>query len=128
MWKKTKAFDIEDVPSLCASDGGVGVDIGFLGHEDHENAFVEIFIKFIDENKAILSEYEVISITAKKPLSPTISRKINDGGINVLFQNTESIARDLYRSFNDMIVIELDGSNGKKLLRVIFDNPYFEFE
>ncbi|GMR17937.1 MAG: hypothetical protein BMS9Abin33_0332 [Gammaproteobacteria bacterium] len=128
MWKKQKIFDIENVSSLIASDGGVGVDIGFLRHEAHENAFIEIFVKFIEENKIILCEYEDISISAKKALSSAVSCQINEGGIKGLILNTEVIARDLYQSHNDMVIFELSGENDKKLLRVFFDNPYFEFE
>lgn len=125
--KGNQFVDIRDVLSLDASAGSVGVDIGYLGGEDHMNAFVGIFEKFVHDNKSTLGSYETISIMAKKPIGPFVASLAGPGGISLLFSNAREVGKELYNSNNEKVRLLLSGKGNTKELVVFFDNPHFSF-
>lgn len=122
-----KKFDIAQVPSLDASSGSVGVDIGYLSYDDHLNAFIDIFDKFVQDNKGILGTYDSISVEAKKPIGPLFLSLKEVGGVARLFSKAREIGNELYCSHNDKVELVLSGKGGRKSLFVTFDNPHFAF-
>ena len=127
MNRKGNQFDIREVPSLDASAGSVGVDIGYLGNEDHMNAFIGIFEKFVQDNKGTLGSYESISIKAKKPVGPLVASLSGPGGVSQLFSNAKEVGKELYNSNNEKVRLVLSGKGNTKELVVVFDNPHFSF-
>ena len=127
MSNKGRQFDIREVPDFDASSGSVGVDIGYLGHDDHMNAFIDIFEKFVQDNKNILDDYQSISVEAKKPIGPLVARLVEVGGVNRLFSSAREIGKELYCSNNNKVKLLLSGKNGQRTLFVVFDNPHFSF-
>ncbi|BAU47562.1 hypothetical protein SVA_0983 [Sulfurifustis variabilis] len=127
MNKKRSQFHITEVPSLDASAGSVGVDIGYLGYDDHMKAFVDIFEKFVHDNKGILSAFESISVEAKKPTGRLVVGLGAAGGVSSLFSNAREVGKELYCSNNDKVKLVLSGKGGQRSLFVTFDNPHFSF-
>ena len=127
MAKPRTLFSIEEVPSLDASAGAVYVDIGYLAHDDHLNAFVDIFAKFVHDNEETLRTYEYIFAKANKPLGPEVRGLEGPGGVEKLVSDAREIARALYVSLNEKVHLTFQGNVGTKELVVMFDNPSFEF-
>jgi hypothetical protein len=127
MNKKGSQFDIAEVPSLDASSGSVGVDIGYLSYDDHMNAFIDIFEKFVQDNNGILGAYESITVEAKKPIGPLVPSLKEVDGIACLFSKAREIGKELYCSHNDKVKLVLSGKADQKTLFVTFDNPHFAF-
>jgi hypothetical protein len=114
-------FSISDVPSLDASQGAVHVDIGYLADDDHLNAFLDIFEKFVQDNQHILRTFERVGVEAEKPIHGEI------GNVSTLTSKPREVARTLYASLNDEVHLALDGPAGKRVLAITFDNPSFKF-
>lgn len=112
-------FSVADLPSLRATRGPVVVDIGHLGNEDHLDAFVEIFTKFIKDNEDFLAAFDGASVSAKKPVAEIT--------IHQLREEPRVVARLLYSSLNQEVRILLQGRVHKNELVIYFDNPSFEF-
>jgi len=91
------------------------------------NAFIDIFEKFVQDNKNILDDYQSISVEAKKPIGPLVARLVEVGGVNRLFSSAREIGKELYCSNNNKVKLLLSGKNGQITLFVVFDNPHFSF-
>lgn len=120
-------FDIAHVPSLDASSGSVSADIGYLEHENHANAFISIFEKFVQDNKETLHNYQSMTACATKPLGPLVSSLSGSDGVSRLISNPKEIGKELYYSYNTTVLLVLSGLHGSKELEIFFDNPEFTF-
>jgi hypothetical protein len=127
MAKPRRPFSINEVPSLDVSAGAVYVDIGYLAHDDHLNAFVDIFAKFVHDNAETIRAYEHVFAKAKKALGPEVHRLEGSDGVERLVSDAREIARALYTSLNEKVHLTFQGKGGAKELIVMFDNPSFEF-
>src|SRR5260221_5973764 len=127
MAKPRKLFSIEDVPSLLASAEPVCVDIGYLGHDDHTNAFVDIFEKFVRDNEATIRAYESVFAKAAKPLEQKLRKLEGPTGTESLISDAREVGRALYDSLNEKVYLTFPGKAGVKELMVTLDNPCFEF-
>lgn len=116
---RQSSFSISDVQSLRANNGSVGVDIGYLENDDHLNAFIEIFSKFVQDNEDIIGAYENASIVSGDPYLNTTTKEI--------IEKPRDIARALYMAHKPVIKILLAGKVRGRQLIVGFDNPSFEF-
>ncbi len=116
------AFLITEVPSLDASRRQVYVDIGFLADEEHANAFVDIFEKFVQDNSRILSAFQRVEVQSAKPVAGGFANAA------ALLNAPRVVAKQLYESYNEEVRLMLTGETGSAVLVVTFDNPSFRFE
>lgn len=125
--KNDQTFDMADLPIIDISKKPVAIDISFLAHENHTNAFIDIFEKMIIDNWKIFKNYDVVEIEGKKPLGDLATSLNNKGGVQKLKAHARELARELYFTYNDEVLFVFYGSERKKELLIAFDNPYFAF-
>ncbi len=118
-------WNIAEVPRLDLVKG-TRVDIGFLGGEQHREAFVSLFAKVFSDNPTLATS-QLDSIEAKRPVAPqelanpTGTMKLADADLLAL-------ARILYDSRNETVFLNLSAAGVKSRLGIAFDDPEFWLE
>ena len=108
-------YDLEKIKELKLEDG-IYVDIGYLGYEEHENAFVDIFETVFMSNKGTVKCYKTIEI-----------QKMETDIAN-FYKNLRKYAKYLYNLREARIFLKLRGKNSVAYINVEFDNPNFYLE
>lgn len=132
MWsifrRKPQTFDLAQVPSLDLRQGFVTVDIGYLAHDAHTDAFARIFEKLLHDNESAFAGWTLNSIVAAQPIKEAPSALLPSTSFEVLLQDAQRAARVLCHSHNDKVRLDFGKEGKTKKLYVTFDNPSFDLE
>ena len=122
-----RQWSASEIPDLTFREDRLCVDIGFLGGEEHRSAFSAIFAKLLRDNAATLSGMDLLSVAAKRSVSlpPEVVTKLPTA---LAVIDVDSLARVLYDSHNEKVILQLRGPRGDAQLGVRFDDPEFWFE
>jgi hypothetical protein len=115
-----------DIPDLSFAGPTHSVDIGFLGGDQHRDAFVAIFHKMLADNRSSLEGLDLSELEARHTVSLTLQSGLSLP-MPLLGLDAHTLARDLYDSHNEEIVLVLVGKDGRWRLGMRFDNPEFWF-
>jgi len=116
------SFEISGVPTLDLAGGPASVDIGFLGGQEHRDAFVDIFAKMLRDNAPLFHDCRLESVESKRAvrLSPPLPITASD-----LIESPAPFARAIYDSGNEVLVLLFANGNGALRVGVRFLNPEF---
>ena len=120
-------FNPTNIPDLNISSGAVEVDIGYLAEDDHMNAFIDIFEKFVYDNKDNVSIYKSIKAKVENSSSSWIQDIGKTDGVKYLLANSREIGKELYSLGSDEVRLVFSDLFVEKELVIIFDNPYFKW-
>jgi len=101
------------------------VDIGYLAHEEHRRAFVDLYQRVLLDNADVLAGFSLASIRAKNEIDQ------ESLGLARLPTELTSIdpvrfAEGLYDSGNEIVQLRLERPDECADLRIMFDDPWFE--
>ncbi len=120
------SFEITSVPTLDLGAGTVSVDIGYLGGQEHRDAFVDIFAKMLRDSARLLADCRLERIESKRAVRFGPPLPIGAGD---LIASPAPFARAIYDSGNEvMVLLFANGVNGGETtlrIGVRFDNPGF---
>ena len=116
------SFEIAGVPTLDLGRGPASVDIGFLGGQEHRDAFVDIFAKLLRDNAPLFHDCRLESVESKRAirLGPPLPIQGRD-----LLESSAPFARAIYDSGNEVLVLLFVNGNGALRVGVRFHNPEF---
>lgn len=116
------SFEITGVPTLDIGRGPASVDIGFLGGQEHRDAFVDIFAKMLRDNAPLFQNCRLESVVSKRAvrLGPPLPIAASD-----LIASSAPFARAIYDSGNEVLVLLFMNGNGALRVGVRFHNPKF---
>jgi hypothetical protein len=116
------SFEITGVPTLDLGRGPASVDIGFLGGQEHRDAFVDIFAKMLRDNAPLFQDSRLESVESKRAvrMGPPLPIKGRD-----LISSPAPFARAIYDSGNEVMVLLFMNGNGALRVGVRFHNPEF---
>jgi hypothetical protein len=122
-FKRREPWTLVGIPDLSFGGPTDFVDIGFLGGDEHREAFASIFAKMLADNRDTLTGRELVAIEARRPftsstLLPTLLLEIDSA----------HFARELYDSRNEKVFLRLSCEAGEAKLGVAFDDPAFWLE
>jgi hypothetical protein len=123
IFKSRPPWTPADIPNLSFTGPTDYVDIGFLGGDEHRDAFTAIFAKMLHDNEGELAEVNVVGLDAKRPIICTVSFPVR-----LLDAPPEQLARELYDSHNERVFLRLSGPPGTTRLGMTFDDPSFWLE
>jgi hypothetical protein len=117
-----QSFDIAGVPTLDLAQGRAAVDIGYLGGQEHRDAFVDIFAKMLKDSEALFGDCRLEKVESKRAVrqGPALPIQGRD-----LIADPASFARGIYDSGNEMLVLLFVNGSGKLRVAVRFHNPEF---
>jgi hypothetical protein len=121
---KRRRWSIAGVPTLDLSAERAEVDIGFLGGEEHRQAFAAVFAKVLRENQALLVGRRIVRAEGERPL-PEAGKYLP---FAIGSADPTPLALALYDSRNERVRLILEGSAAAEMLFVEFDNPQFWLE
>ena len=116
-----KQWDISEIGCLDVHKGAT-VDIGFLGGEEHRQAFAALFDKAVKDNPD-LAQFNLEGVDAPRPV-------ILSSGLQGPLREIDrlTLALELYDSRNERVFLRLSHSSTQSRLGVCFDNPEFWLE
>jgi hypothetical protein len=121
-----RTFSINDLPDLTLGKDSVRIDIGFLGGEEHREAFSAILEKLLSDNRTIFDEgARLLRIDAANRVS---SDQIGVPSFPAQLSALDRIhlGRALYDSRNEDVVLHVQPSQAAAVdLQIRFDNPAF---
>jgi hypothetical protein len=124
-WRKRgRSFDINSLPRMDLEAGPVPVEINYLANEAHTEAFVAIFERVLSDNAALLSGCVLAAVEGKHPINFPESLAV-PFSLSGLVKNEGQLARVLYMSKNDEVLLVLQCGKQPRRLFVAFDDPYF---
>ena len=122
---RQQPFEIDRVPRLNLRSGPVRVDIGYLGGEEHRQAFAAIFGKVLKDNAALLADTQLMRVDATRPMGAGVTLPI---AAHALVASPERFALALYDSGNEQARLEFAGPGTVLQISLRFDNPEFSLE
>ena len=116
------SFEIASVPTLDLGAGTVAVDIGYLGGQEHRQAFVDIFAKMLRDSAGLFSSCRLEKVESKRAvrLGPPLPITASD-----LIASPAPFARAIYDSGNEQMVLLFGNGSGTLRVGVRFFNPEF---
>jgi hypothetical protein len=119
-------WNIAEVPRLDL-EKGTRVDIGFLGGEQHREAFASLFAKVFSDNPTLATS-QLDSIDAERPVSEQELANATGKQMALADADLLGLARILYDSRNETVFLNLSAAGAKPRLGVRFDDPEFWLE
>jgi hypothetical protein len=116
------SFEIAGVPTLDLTQGPASVDIGYLGGQEHRDAFVDIFAKMLRDNRMMLGDFSLEGVESKRPIRQGPPLPI---AASALVASPASFARAIYDSGNEGLVLVFVNGGGKLRVGIRFHNPEF---
>ena len=118
-------FDIGRVPRLNLRSGPARVDIGYLGGEEHRQAFAAILGKVLKDNAALLADTQLMRVDATRPTGAGVTLPLP---AHELIASPERFAQALYDGGNERARLEFAGPGTVLRISLRFDNPEFSLE
>lgn len=123
---RNRQWRANDLPVLSLEDPNLRVDIGWLGGEDHRQAFAAVVEKLIHDNWPALEPFSVISIRSKRPIAPeALGLDRLPAPFSEIRTNVHRFALGLYDSRNEKVVLQLASTGADAELGLRFDDPEF---
>jgi hypothetical protein len=116
------SFDIAGVPTLDLARGRATVDIGYLGGQEHRDAFVDLFAKMLRDSATLFGDCRLERVESKRAVrqGPALPIQGRD-----LISESAPFARAIYDSGNEMLVLLFVNGSGQLRVGVRFHNPEF---
>lgn len=124
-FRRYHPFDISEVPTLDLSQGSAGVDIGFLGGDEHAAAFASIFAKVIHDSCGSFVGFTLSGLQARRSLVTPPPSLCPPVPFTVLEERALEAASALYLSGNEEVRLDFTNGQSSQSLFVTFDNPHF---
>jgi hypothetical protein len=122
---RRRPWSVADVPRIDL-DVGTRVDIGFLGGNQHRDAFIALFEKALADNPGFARSL-VVRVEAERAVSFSVASE--DGSQQRLSQIDVCVfAGALYDSRNEIVFVHLVDGERQLRLGVAFDDPEFWIE
>jgi hypothetical protein len=117
-----RSFEIAEVPRLDLAVESALVDIGFLGGQEHRQAFADIFGKVLRDSGALLAGHRLERIESRRSVrvEPPLPIPVGD-----LTASPAPLARALYDSGNETLTLHFEAAGSTLRMGIRFDNPEF---